>query len=43
MRTLATQISRLKLQVDLLAPVHGKPIPWSGFQSALNALSSQSR
>ena len=33
----------MKLDVATLAPVHGKPVPWSTFQSALNALTSQSR
>ena len=43
MRALANQVARMKLQIDTLAPVHGKPVPWSSFQSALNALSGQSR
>ena len=38
MRSLATQISRMKLDVDTLAPVHGKPVPWTTFEAALNAL-----
>ena len=38
MRSLATQVARMKLQVDTLAPVHGKPVPWSTFASALNSL-----
>jgi hypothetical protein len=29
----------MKLAVDTLAPVHGKPVPWSTFESALNVLS----
>ena len=43
MRTLATQVSRMKLGVETLAPVHGKPVPWSTFQAALDGLSGQSR
>jgi glyoxylase-like metal-dependent hydrolase (beta-lactamase superfamily II) len=41
MRTFATQVARLKLDVQTVAPVHGRPVPWSTFQSALNALSSR--
>ena len=33
----------MKLDVETLAPVHGKPVPWSTFQAALNALTGQSR
>jgi glyoxylase-like metal-dependent hydrolase (beta-lactamase superfamily II) len=43
MRTFATQVARLKLDVQTVAPVHGRPVPWSTFQSALNALTGQSR
>jgi glyoxylase-like metal-dependent hydrolase (beta-lactamase superfamily II) len=43
MRSLATQVARLKLDVAILAPVHGKPVPLSAFQAAVNALSGQSR
>jgi hypothetical protein len=43
MRSLATQVARMKLQVDTLAPVHGKPVPWSAFTSALSALTGQSK
>ena len=42
MRTFATQVGRLTLDVQTVAPVHGKPVPWSAFQSALNAM-TQSR
>ena len=35
MRSLATQVARMKLDVETLAPVHGKPVPWSVFQAAL--------
>jgi glyoxylase-like metal-dependent hydrolase (beta-lactamase superfamily II) len=43
MRSLANQVARLKLDVEILAPVHGKPVSWTTFQAALNALTSQSR
>jgi glyoxylase-like metal-dependent hydrolase (beta-lactamase superfamily II) len=43
MRSLATQVARLKLEVDTLAPVHGKPVPWSAFTAALNALAGPGR
>jgi glyoxylase-like metal-dependent hydrolase (beta-lactamase superfamily II) len=43
MRTLATQVARMKLQVDTLAPVHGKPVPWSAFTGALSSLTSQGK
>ena len=39
MRSLANQVSRMKLDVETLAPVHGKPVPWSTFQAALKGLS----
>ena len=38
MRTLANQVTRMKLAIDTLAPVHGKPVPWGTFESALKAL-----
>jgi glyoxylase-like metal-dependent hydrolase (beta-lactamase superfamily II) len=43
MRTLANQVARMKLAVDTLAPVHGKPVPWGTFESALTALGGSSR
>lgn len=43
MRTFANQIARMKLNVETIAPVHGKPVPWSTLPAALSALSSQSR
>lgn len=43
MRSLATQVARMKLDVATLAPVHGKPVPWSTFQTALETLSARSR
>ncbi len=43
MRSLANQVARMKLQVDTLAPVHGAPVPWSTFTSALSSLTSQGK
>lgn len=40
MRTLANQVERMGLDVTTLAPVHGKPVPWSTFQAALKTLSA---
>ena len=40
MRSLANQVNRMKLAIETLAPVHGKPVPWSTFESALKSLSS---
>jgi hypothetical protein len=33
----------MKLDVETVAPVHGKPVPWSTFQAALSALSRPSQ
>jgi glyoxylase-like metal-dependent hydrolase (beta-lactamase superfamily II) len=38
MRALATQVGRMNLDVATIAPVHGRPVPWSVFQQALAAL-----
>ncbi len=35
MRSLFTQVKRMKLDVATLAPVHGKPVPWSTFVAAM--------
>ena len=35
MRSLYTQVQRMKLDVATLAPVHGKPVPWSTFVKAM--------
>lgn len=43
MRTLATQVERMPLDVETLAPVHGNPVPWSRFESALEALNRDDR
>jgi glyoxylase-like metal-dependent hydrolase (beta-lactamase superfamily II) len=40
MRSLATQVERMKLDVVTLAPVHGSPVPWSRFAAAIERLSS---
>ena len=39
MRSLFNQVERMKLNVETLAPVHGRPVPWSEFVAALNSLS----
>ncbi len=38
MRTLYNQVERMKLEVATLAPVHGRPVPWSTFVVALQSL-----
>jgi glyoxylase-like metal-dependent hydrolase (beta-lactamase superfamily II) len=43
MRVLANQVQRMGLDVVTLAPVHGKPVPWSEFQAALKSVSSASQ
>jgi glyoxylase-like metal-dependent hydrolase (beta-lactamase superfamily II) len=35
MSSLWNQVKRMKLDVATLAPVHGRPIPWSEFQKAM--------
>ena len=35
MRSLLTQVQRMKLDVATVAPVHGKPVPWSTFVDAI--------
>ena len=37
MRSLFTQVQRMKLEVATLAPVHGLPVPWSAFVNAMGA------
>ncbi len=41
MRSLNTQVARMGLDVGTLAPVHGAPVPWSEFVSALRTLEAQ--
>jgi glyoxylase-like metal-dependent hydrolase (beta-lactamase superfamily II) len=43
MRSLATQVARMKLDVETVAPVHGKPVPWRTFAAALEALAGSGR
>ena len=38
MRSLHNQVERMQLDVETLAPVHGRPVPWSEFVTALNSL-----
>jgi len=38
MRSLRNQVERMGLNVETLAPVHGTPVPWSRFVTALDAL-----
>jgi hypothetical protein len=40
MRSLYTQVERMKLGVTTLAPVHGQPVPWITFVEALNSLAN---
>ena len=35
MRSFHNQVQRMKLDVATVAPVHGKPVPWSTFMAAL--------
>ena len=42
MRSLANQVARMKLDVETIAPVHGKPVPWRTFVAALDALAGSS-
>ena len=35
MSSLWNQVKRMKLDVTTLAPVHGKPVPWSDFEKAM--------
>lgn len=38
MRSLLTQVQRMKLDVATVAPVHGKPVPWSVFLDAVGGI-----
>jgi glyoxylase-like metal-dependent hydrolase (beta-lactamase superfamily II) len=38
MRSLSNQVQRMKLDVATLAPVHGRPVPWTTFTAALKSL-----
>ncbi len=37
LRSLFTQVQRMKLDVATLAPVHGQPVPWSAFANGMGA------
>ena len=38
MRSFLNQVQRMKLNVATVAPVHGKPVPWSTFTDAMNTV-----
>ena len=38
MRSFYNQVQRMKLDVETVAPVHGRPVPWSQFMIALDSL-----
>lgn len=38
MRSLFNQVERMNLDVETLAPVHGRPVPWPEFVAALNRM-----
>jgi len=42
MQSLHTQVQRMGLEVETLAPVHGNPVPWSEFVTALSSLEEES-
>jgi glyoxylase-like metal-dependent hydrolase (beta-lactamase superfamily II) len=37
MRSFWNQVQRMSLDITTIAPVHGKPVPWSTFQKAMGA------
>ena len=37
MRSFLNQVQRMKLDVGTVAPIHGKPVPWSAFVDAMGA------
>lgn len=39
MRSLSNQVERMQMRVETLAPIHGQPVPWSAFVTALRELS----
>jgi hypothetical protein len=43
MQSLSTQVERMRLDIATLAPVHGSPVPWSVFETALATLTLQAR
>ena len=40
MRSLYNQVQRMQLDVRTVAPVHGEPVPWAGFEAAMRTLES---
>ena len=38
MQSFLTQVQRMKLDVATVAPVHGKPVPWSTFMDAMKSV-----
>jgi glyoxylase-like metal-dependent hydrolase (beta-lactamase superfamily II) len=38
MQSFLNQVQRMKLDVSTVAPVHGKPVPWSTFMEAMKAV-----
>jgi glyoxylase-like metal-dependent hydrolase (beta-lactamase superfamily II) len=43
MRSLSNQVTRMRLEVETLAPVHGRPVPWRTFAAALGSLTAATR
>lgn len=41
MRSLLTQVERMGLRVDTVAPVHGAPVPWATFVAAVKELEAK--
>jgi hypothetical protein len=37
MRSFWNQVQRMSLDIQTIAPVHGKPVPWSAFVKAMGA------
>ena len=38
MQSLYHQVERMGMEIDVLAPVHGEPVPWREFVEALEEL-----
>jgi hypothetical protein len=38
MQSLYNQVERMGMDVEILAPVHGEPVPWGEFVEALEDL-----
>jgi glyoxylase-like metal-dependent hydrolase (beta-lactamase superfamily II) len=41
MRSLRTQVQRMGLRVDTVAPVHGRPVPWETLEAAVKDLEAR--